>query len=70
MRVLRRNRHLLRDREHASPTYGGWTIEKPTQLSSTWTTTRPGTSGGTRRQTRYLDTTSTYCLSTTQQSIR
>jgi len=70
MRVLRRNHHLLRDCVHASPTYGGWTTEELTQLSPTRTTTRPGTSGGTRRQTRYLDTTSTYCLSSTQRSIR
>ena len=33
MRVLRCNRHLLRDRTHACPTYGGWPIEEPTQLS-------------------------------------
>jgi len=70
MRVLTRNRHLLRGSAHASPMYGGWTTEEPTQLSPTWTTTRPDTLGGTRRQTRYLDTTSTYCLSSTQRSIR
>jgi len=70
MRVLRRNHHLLRHCAHASLMYGGWTIEEPTQLSPTRTTTRPSTSGGTRRQTRYLDTMSTYCLSSTQRSIR
>ena len=70
MRVLRHKGHLLRDRAHASPTYGGWTTEEPTQLSPMRTTTRPRTSGGTRRQTRYLDTTSTYCLPSTQQLIR
>jgi len=31
MRVLRRNRHLLRGNTHASPTYGGWTTEEPTR---------------------------------------
>ena len=38
MRVLRRNHHLLRDRAHASPMYGGWTKEEPTQLSPMRTT--------------------------------
>ena len=68
MRVLRHKGHLLRDRAHACPTYGEWTTEEPTQLSPR-TTTHPGTSGCTRRQIRYLDTTSTYCLSFTQRSI-
>jgi len=61
MRVLRRNRHLLHDSAHASPMYGGWTTEEPTQLSPTRTTTRPGMLGGTRRQTIYLDTTIDIC---------
>jgi len=39
MRVLRRNRQLLYDRAHASPTYGGWTTEEPMLLSPTQTTT-------------------------------
>jgi len=49
MRVLRHKGHLLRNRAHASPTYGGWTTEEPTQLSPVRTTTRPGTSGCTHR---------------------
>jgi len=49
MRLLRHKGHLLRDRAHASRTYGGWTIEEPTQLSPAWTTTRPGKSGCTHR---------------------
>ena len=49
MRILRRNRHLLRDRAQVSPTYGGWTIEEPMQLSRARTTTQPGTSGYRRR---------------------
>jgi len=49
MRVLRYKGHLLRDRAHASPTYGGWSTEDPTQLSPVRSTTHPGTSGCTHR---------------------
>jgi len=45
MRVLRHMGHLIRDRAHACPTYGGWTIEDPTQLSPTQSTTRPARHG-------------------------
>ena len=45
MRILRHKRHLLHDRAQACPTYGGWTIEDPTQLSPTQSTTRPARHG-------------------------